>query len=168
MGDFTAPPPNTAPVAIYEDGGGLVEKYQQAALQYRLEGRKVKILGSCRSACVLALSVPNVCVGPNAVVKAHMAYELQTGIRRPDITAVMMDALPPRVRAQIEPNITRSYNPKTTLNYDDLVGLGVKPCTSGEKYRIAKVKVFHHPVAAPTNPIASLLASIRSKFNVNP
>ena len=59
MGDFTAPPPNNAPVAIYEDGGGLVKKYQEMAFQYKLEGRKVKILGSCRSACVLALSVPN-------------------------------------------------------------------------------------------------------------
>lgn len=163
MGDFTAPPPNTAPVAIYEDGGGLVKKYQAMALQYRMEGRKVKILGSCRSACVLALSVPDVCVGPNAVVKAHQAYEADTGVARPDVTAQMMDNLPYRVRLQLEPNVTREYNQKTILHYRDLVRLGIKPC---DGYRVAKVRAITHPMA--TNPIASLFASIRSKFNGNP
>jgi hypothetical protein len=133
MGDFTTPPPNNAPVAIYEDGGGLVTKYQQMAMQYRLEGRKVKILGSCRSACVMALSVPNVCVGPNAVVKAHQAYEADTGVRRPDVTAVMMNSL------------------------------GIKPC---DGYRVVKTKPVSHPLTV--NPIASLIASIRSKFYGNP
>lgn len=163
MGDFTAPPPNNAPVAIYEDGGGLVKKYQQMALQYQLEGRKVKILGSCRSACVMALSVPNVCVGRNAVVKAHMAYEADTGVRRPDITAVMMDSLPVRIQQRLEPNITQEYNRKTTLYYNDLVQLGVKPC---DTYQVVKVKPVSHPLTV--NPIASLIASIRSKLNGNP
>jgi hypothetical protein len=163
MGDFTTPPPNNAPVAIYEDGGGLVTKYQQMAWQYRLENRKVKILGSCRSACVMALSVPNVCVGPNAVVKAHQAYEADTGVSRPDITAVMMSSLPTKIREQLEPNITRNYNRKTTLNYNDLVSLGVKPCDS---YRVVKTKPVSHPLTL--NPIASLIASIRSKFHGNP
>lgn len=163
MGDFTAPPPNNAPVAIYEDGGGLVTKYQQMAWQYRMEGRKVKILGSCRSACVLALSVPNVCVGRNAVVKAHQAYERDTGVRRPDVTAMMMDGLPTKVRQRLEPNITTNYNPKTTLDYDDLVSLGIKPC---DTVRIVKVKHIDHPIAI--NPIASLIASIRSKMNGTP
>lgn len=163
MGDFTAPPPNTAPVSIYEDGGGLVKKYQEMALQYRLEGRKVKILGSCRSACVLALSVPNVCVGPGAVVKAHMAYEADTGVARPDITAQMLNSLPDRVRQHLEANIQRNYNPRTTLHYADLVSLGVKPC---DNYRVVKTKPVSHPLTV--NPIASLIASIRSKFYGNP
>lgn len=163
MGDFTAPPPNNAPVAIYEDGGGLVKKYQQMALQYQLEGRKVKILGSCRSACVMALSVPNVCVGQNAVVKAHMAYESDTGVRRPDITAVMMESLPVKIRQRLEPNITQEYNRKTTLYYRDLVNLGVKPC---DTYQVVKVKPVSHPLTV--NPIASLISSIRSKLNGNP
>ena len=163
MGDFTAPPPNTAPVAIYEDGGGLVTKYQQMAWQYRLEGRKVKILGSCRSACVLALSVPNVCVGPRAVVKAHQAYERDTGVRRADVTSSMMSSLPDRIRAQLEPNLTQEYNSKTTLHYSDLVRLGVKPC---DTVTIVKVKHINHPVEI--NPIASLISSIRSKVNGTP
>lgn len=164
MGDFTTPPPNNAPVAIYEDGGGLVTKYQQMAMQYRLEGRKVKILGSCRSACVLALSVPNVCVGPNAVVKAHQAYEADTGVRRPDITAVMMNSLPDKVRQHLEPNIQTTYNARTTLHYSDLVSLGVKPC---DGYRVVKTKPVSHPLAV-NNPISSLIASIRSKFYGSP
>ena len=163
MGDFTAPPPNNAPVAIYEDGGGLVKKYQEMAFQYKLEGRKVKILGSCRSACVLALSVPNVCVGRNAVIKAHQAYEADTGVSRPDITYQMMSSLPDKVRQRLEPNVTKNYNSKTVLDYNDLVSLGIKPCDS---YRIVKVKPVSHPLTV--NPIASLIASIRSKFNGNP
>lgn len=159
MGDFVAPPPNHEPVAIYEDGGGLVKKYEEMAYQYRLEGRQVKILGSCRSACVLALSVPKVCVGPNAVVKAHQAYEKDTGMVRPDITAIMMSNLPVQIRQRLEPNISKYYNAKTTLRYDDLVSLGVKPCDS---YRTIKVKPVSHLLTA--NPISSLIASIRSKF----
>jgi len=164
MGDFVAPPPNHEPVAIYEDGGGLVKKYEEMAYQYRLEGRQVKILGSCRSACVLALSVPKVCVGPNAVVKAHQAYEKDTGIVRPDITAIMMSNLPVQIRQRLEPNISKYYNAKTTLRYDDLVGLGVKPCDNSQvsKYHTVKVKPVSHSLAA--NPISSLFASIRSKF----
>ena len=164
MGDFVAPPPNHEPVAIYEDGGGLVKKYEEMAYQYKLEGRQVKILGSCRSACVLALSVPKVCVGPNAVIKAHQAYEKDTGIVRPDITAIMMSNLPVQIRQRLEPNISKYYNAKTTLRYDDLVSLGVKPCDNSQvsKYHTVKVKPVSHSLAA--NPISSLFASIRSKF----
>ena len=130
MGDFLHPPPGHAPVAIYEDGGGLVDQYRDAAWQYNMTGRQVKILGSCRSACILALSVKNVCVGPNAVVKAHMAYERDTHVLRHDITARMLDDLPAAISERLSGNITRSYNPKATLTYRELVSLGVRKCFS--------------------------------------
>jgi hypothetical protein len=74
MQDFLHTPLGSAPVAIIEDGGGYVTEYQRKAQQYTFEGRRVEIRGSCRSACVLALSVPDVCVAPGAVVRAHHAY----------------------------------------------------------------------------------------------
>lgn len=153
MGDFIQPPPNMQPVAIYEDGGGLVSKYQAMAQQYRLEGRKIKIMGSCRSACVLALSVPTTCVAPGAVIKAHYAYELDTKIIRYDVTNRMMSDLPERIRNQLEPNLGRSYNSKTILNYKDLVSLGVPSCSDN-----------HHVVAQTlADPIDLLLGYIRRK-----
>ena len=91
MSPFLYPPPDIKqPVVIYNDGGGLVTKYFEQAYRYKMEGRRVEIRGSCRSACILALSVPNVCVSPAAEVKAHNAYEKYTGVRRPDVTEEML------------------------------------------------------------------------------
>jgi hypothetical protein len=178
MGDFVAPPPNMAPVAIYSDGGGLVDVYREAAIRYRLEGRQVKILGSCRSACIMALSVPNVCVGPDAVVKAHHAYEPTTKVLRPDVTAQMMVDLPHSIRARVEPNITREYNSKTTLFYNDLLALGIPDCNSIKSrepirpafHKVKTVRVVaqsrdqSHKISYATNPVASVFNAIGRAF----
>lgn len=156
MGDFLYPPPNMEPVAIYSDGGGVVEKYQQAAAQYRLEGREVRINGSCRSACVLALSVPNVCVSPGAVVKAHQAYETYSGRERPDITAEMMGSLPYAIRARLEPNIRREYWSGSILGYSDLVSLGIRPCGQRARnggYKVASVTPVSLPEKQSSNKV---------------
>lgn len=139
--DFTTPPPNMEPVAIYNDGGGLVDQYRVAAWRYRAEGRQVKILGSCRSACVLALSVPNVCVGPGAVVKAHHAYELGSRRLRPDITQAIMRELPDNIRGEIEPNVQKDYNDGSTLTYSEMRSLGIPDCS--------QVKPEKRMIAAP-------------------
>lgn len=174
--DFTPPPQNLEPIAIYNDGGGLVEKYRMAAYQYKMEGRQVKILGSCRSACVLYLSVPKVCVGPGAVVKAHHAYEKKTGVLRPDYTASMMRELPDNIRAKIEPNITRSYNQSATLTYRELIDLGIPDCSAvkpekRDVIRVAQRRVKSIRVSAksePTNPIGSFFNMIGRKLNGTP
>jgi len=174
--DFTTPPPNMEPVAIYNDGGGLVDKYRIAAFQYRLEGRQVKILGSCRSACVLALSVPNVCVGPNAVVKAHHAYEQRTGIIRADVTESMMRELPENIRREIQPNISRQYNEAATLDYKELLALGIPDCNNTAPKNKEMITVRSHKVKSvrivaqtkPTNPVGQFFNMIRSKFNGTP
>lgn len=137
MGQFLSPPPNNAPVAIYNDGGGLVNAYQQAALSYKLQGRRVEIRGSCRSACLLALSVPNVCVSPAAQVKAHFAYEQDTGVIRHDITDEMLASLPVPIKNRLNGKITKGYNPNATLNYADLRELGVPDCS--EKPKTTKI-----------------------------
>lgn len=128
MSQFLSPPPNHAPVAIYNDGGGLVENYIQQAYKYRLEGRAVQIRGSCRSACLMALSVPKVCVSPGAVVKAHHAYEQNTGKVREDYTSRMLSELPSSIRNKLNGKITVAYNPEATLDYAELRKLGVSDC----------------------------------------
>ena len=129
MQDFIHTPPGSAPVAIYEDGGGLVETYQNKAYQYALENRVVEIHGSCRSACLLALSVPKVCVYPGAVVRAHQAYEKYTDKVRPDVTAQMLSSLPYKIKVTLEGKVQKNYTSATTLSYAELKELGVPSCT---------------------------------------
>lgn len=129
MQDFIHTPVGSAPVEIYEDGGGLVTEYQRKALQYAFEHRRVEIRGSCRSACILALSVPDVCAAPSAVVKAHFAYEEKSRKIRRDVTDEMLGALPQNIREAIETNIQTNYTPGATLTYAELRRLGIPPCT---------------------------------------
>lgn len=132
MQDFIHTPPGNSPVAIYEDGGGLVELYQTKAIQYSMENRRVEIRGSCRSACILALSVPTVCATPGAVVKAHYAYEKDTKKVRLDVTNDMLNTLPRNISTVIEKNIQKNYTEGATLNYSELRELGVPACSSKE------------------------------------
>ena len=70
---YLSPPPSPQPVVVYKDVGGLVSDYQARTEDYRRENREVR-LHECRSACTLALSLPNVCVYPDARLKFHQAY----------------------------------------------------------------------------------------------
>ena len=128
MGEFIMPPYGTTPVEIHDDRGGYVEEYRKAVETYNYQGRKVKILGICRSACILALASDNVCVGPNAQVKAHLAYEKETGRRRPDVTEQMLYMLPAPIRNRLWGHVQRQYTPEATLGYTDLVNLGIPSC----------------------------------------
>jgi hypothetical protein len=128
MGVFLAPPPAPAAIVIMNDGGGDVIDYTNAAARYDREGRRVEIRGSCRSACTLALSVRNVCVGNGAVLKWHQAYEIKGHVLRPDVTNAMLDTLPVRVQKQLSGKVQRTYSPEATLNYEQLVKLGIPDC----------------------------------------
>lgn len=144
MGEFLNPPAIYSPVVINNDGGGLVDSYEEAVRRYTIEGREVRIKGSCRSACILSLSVPNVCVYPSAVVKAHNAYEQNTGIRRPDVTARMLSSLPTRIQSKLRGQISDLYNSHTILTGNELIKLGVRQCgdhtVPGSSHTVAKDK----------------------------
>lgn len=128
MGIFITPPPAPAAIIIINDGGGDVMDYTRAAARYDQEGRRVEIRGSCRSACTLALAVRNVCVGNGAIVKWHQAYEQYSHRQRPDITAAMLEALPKRIKQQINGKVQSTYSPEATLSYEQLLKLGVPDC----------------------------------------
>ena len=136
MGEFTEPPAIYRPVVINNDGGGLVDSYEASVNRYTLEGREVRIKGSCRSACILSLAVPNVCVYPSAVVKAHNAYEQRTGVRRPDVTARMLSWLPTRIQSRLRGQVTDSYNSHTILTGNELISLGIRRCQDTERKAI--------------------------------
>lgn len=128
MPAFLDTPPNHDPVVITEDGGGLVQKYIDAALKYALEKREVQIAGSCRSACMMALAVKNVCVWPNAEVAVHYAYDKDTGRIRKDVTDLMTSALPNNIQAHLKGKIRVDFWSGATMTADELVTLGVRRC----------------------------------------
>ncbi len=151
MSPFLYPPPSIVqPVVIKEDGGGIVTDYIKAAYDYKAQNRRVEIRGSCRSACTLALSVPNVCVGPGAVVKWHHAYEPASGAVRYDITDLMLERLPFRIRSRIQGHIQVNYNPDATLTYRQLVELGVKDCDNDTQVATSKPVEIAPPSPAPS------------------
>ena len=133
MGEFTTTPIGISPVEIHDDRGGYVDDYEKAVRLYNNDGRQVKILGMCRSACLLALGARNVCVGKNAVVMAHMSYERGTGIIRPDVTYRMLGQLPDKIRVRLNGRIRREYGDAATLKYKQLVRLGIRDCAVAEQ-----------------------------------
>lgn len=128
MAGFTDIPAKLDPVVITYDGGGLVEKYKNTALKYRLEGREVKIGGVCRSACVYALTVPKVCVYPSAIVSAHYATDIDEGFPREAATQEILNDLPKPIGDTLRPHIEKQFTRGATLTADQLVKLGIQRC----------------------------------------
>lgn len=160
MQDFIHTPAGYAPVEIYEDGGGLVTEYQRKAIQYSLENRQVQIKGACRSACLLALSVPDVCVTPSAVVKAHHAYEEKTHKVRYDVTQQMLNSLPPKIKHALENSIEVNYTPDATLTYQELRELGVPSCSQAKP----RTHIVRKPEPQKENALLQILKLFPGKL----
>lgn len=123
---YLHPPPSPSPVVVQKDVGGLVSDYKAVTEMYRRQNREVK-LHECRSACTLALSLPNVCVYPSSVLKFHAAYHRDTKQMDAGVSAKLFNAYPPAVRARLG-FLTRDYR---SLSGRELIGLGVRDCTGG-------------------------------------
>jgi hypothetical protein len=165
MGIFLYSPPPGYAVVINEDRGGIVQAYQDAAARYTAEGRKVEIRGSCRSACTLALTVPNVCVASGAVVAWHHAYEPTSKKIRPEVTSSMLKKLPPAIRSRIDGKIQENYTPEATLDYSQLLSLGVPDCDSNP-YKTKTVKAdiaFNYQAMKPHENIANQVLSFEEQ-----
>lgn len=129
MFDFILPPEHPRPIIIIEDRGGKVSEYIKAARSYTAEDREVRIIGQCWSACSLALSVPNVCVGSMGVVMFHSAVNLQSGRVDRVGTKTILNMLPEKIRKRISKSIKKEFHAESTLNYRELTKMGVKKCT---------------------------------------
>jgi len=128
MFDFILPPDDLKPVIILDDRGGRVSDYEKAAQKYTIEGREVRIIGLCWSACSLALSVPNVCVGSMATVMFHDAYDLKSGKVSPTVTKEILDKFPPKIQAVVSATIQKEFHAAATLDATKLIKLGIKKC----------------------------------------
>ncbi len=129
---YLSPPPSPAPVIVYKDVGGLVSDYEARTEQYRRENREVR-LHECRSACTLALSLPNVCVYPDAQVKFHQAYNEITRETDYGVSAKLFASYPAAVQGRLG-YLTREYR---VLRGAELIALGMRNCNGDNPVLIA-------------------------------
>jgi hypothetical protein len=140
---YLSPPPAPAPVIVYKDVGGLVTDYEAATEQYRRENREVR-LHECRSACTLALSLPNVCVYPDAQVKFHKAYNAITKEADESISSKLFASYPAAVQGRLG-YLTREYR---ILSGRELIALGMRNCDGDNPVLIASRKQLQTPPTA--------------------
>lgn len=120
---YLLPPPGPAPVIVQKDVGGLVTDYQRQTEIYRREGREVRLM-ECRSACTMALSLPNVCVYPASVLRFHQAYNRDTKEVDHRVSDELFGTYPEAVRRRLG-YLTRQYR---SLSGSELIELGVRDC----------------------------------------
>lgn len=114
-----------APVIVMKDVGGFVNEYQSRTELYRVSDREVR-LHECRSACTLALSLPNVCVYPDSILKFHQAYDPRNHQSDLNVSRQLFDSYPAAVRARLGA-LTREYK---VLRGSELIALGVRDCNA--------------------------------------
>jgi hypothetical protein len=167
---YLAPPPMPAAVIVTKDVGGYVTDYQNQTALYRALQREVR-LHECRSACTLALSLPNVCVYPDSLLKFHLAYDPRDHQPNASVSQQMFDSYPATVRARLG-TLTRDYK---VLRGSELIGLGIRDCNApktiepkpGEpRIMVASAAARKQPVAAPpqTSPETPIFASLMGKM----
>jgi len=123
MVSYLVPPPNPQPVIVTKDVGGFVNEYQAATELYRATNREVR-LHECRSACTLALSLPNVCVYRDSVLKFHLAYDPRNHESNYAVSQQLFSSYPAPIRARLG-GLTRDYR---VLRGEELIALGVRDC----------------------------------------
>lgn len=138
-----------------KDVGGFVAEYQAQTARFRQEGREVR-LHECRSACTLALSLPNVCVYPSSLLKFHKAYNANTRAVDEGVSQELFRSYPAAVQARLG-GLTREYR---VLTGRELISLGVRSCEGGGT-QVARAATAP-PAPAPTaerNLFSALLAA---------
>src|SRR5271165_7356875 len=120
---YLNPPPGDAPVVVMKDVGGYVDQYSVQTARYFASNREVR-LHECRSACTLALSLPNVCVYPDSILKFHLAYDPRNHQPNADVSQQMFNSYPAAVRARLG-TLTREYK---VLRGSELISLGIRDC----------------------------------------
>ncbi len=151
---YLYPPPGDAPVVVMKDVGGYVDQYGAQTARYFASDREVQ-LHECRSACTLALSLPNVCVYPSSILKFHKAYNPITKNTNEGISDAMMAAYPAAVRQRLGV-LTRQYK---VLTGSELIRLGIRDCNAPREPRImiARAKAKENP---PENPVSNAFSGL--------
>ena len=165
---YLYPPPEPAPVVVIRDTGGLVADYKRQTEIYRSQGREVR-LHECRSACTLALSLPNACVYPHSVLRFHQAYNRDTREIDYRVSDELFSAYPQPVRQRLG-YLTRKYK---SLSGEELIALGVRNCNESPVLFARRQNKGGTQVAqaqAPASPslMARMGAAVGSLFSDSP
>jgi hypothetical protein len=155
---YLYPPPGDGPVIVMKDVGGDVHAYSAQTTAYIQSGRQVR-LHECRSACTLALAVPNVCVYPDSVLRFHKAYNPITKATNEDVSNAMLSAYPPAVRQRLGV-LTRQYK---SLTGSELIRLGVRDCNAPSQPRILMARATPGPVRGE-NALSNAFGGLMSGF----
>jgi hypothetical protein len=146
-----------------KDVGGPVADYQSQTAIYRASEREVK-LHECRSACTMALALPNVCVYPGSTLKFHLAYDPRNHQTNPEISQQLFDSYPAAVRARLG-TLTRNYK---VLSGSELIMLGIRDCnepkTNEPRIMVASAAAGKPPLAAQPGAEKPLLAGLMDKM----
>jgi hypothetical protein len=152
-----------APVIVMKDVGGLVADYQNQTAIYRASQREVR-LHECRSACTMALSLPNVCVYPGCTLKFHLAYDPRNHQTNPEVSQQLFDSYPAAVQARLG-TLTRNYK---VLSGSELIMLGIRDCnepkTNEPRIMVASAAAGKPPLAAQLGAEKPLLAGLMDKM----
>lgn len=153
---YLQPPPMPAPVVVVKDVGGFVADYQTQTAIYRATGREVR-LHECRSACTLALSLPNVCVYPDSTLKFHLAYDPRDHVPNTQVSQQMFGSYPAPVQARLG-SLTREYK---VLRGSELIALGVRDCNTPKP---GEPKIMVASAATETPPRSAAPATEQPLF----
>src|SRR6202011_5421266 len=160
---YLEPPPMPAPVIVMKDVGGFVADYQSQTAIYRASEREVR-LHECRSACTMALSLPNVCVYPGSTLKFHVAYDPRNHQTNPQVSQQLFDSYPAAVRARLG-TLTRNYK---VLSGSELIELGIRDCnepkTNEPRLMVASAAAGKPPPATQPGAEKPLLAGLVDKM----
>ena len=152
-----------APVIVMKDVGGLVADYQSQTAIYRASEREVR-LHECRSACTMALGLPNVCVYPGSTLKFHFAYDPRNHQTNPQVSQQLFDSYPAPVRARLG-TLTRNYK---VLSGSELITLGIRDCNEPKpnepRIMVASAAAGKPPLAAQPGAEKPLLAGLMDKM----
>lgn len=152
-----------APVVVVKDVGGLVRAYQDRTELYRAQNREVR-LHECRSACTLALSLPNVCVYPTSQLKFHQAYNDLTKEVDLGVTNELWGAYPPSVRERLQ-FLTRQYK---VIRGSELIAMGFRNCNGpAREPKIMVAKARPREIPASGDLFAGVQGAVSGLFSEN-
>ena len=156
---YLQPPPAPSPVVVVKDVGGYVDQYALRTAIYRETYREVR-LHECRSACTMALSLPNVCVYPDSILKFHQAYDPRDHSTNWAVSQQLFYTYPPAVRERLG-TLTKQYK---VLRGSELIALGVRDCNTPASPRIMMAAATINPLPDSGASDGSALSSLTGKL----
>ncbi len=128
---------SAAPVALAEGSskgygvGGRFSRYFPVIKKYNKSGERFRIVGFCRSACTLFLSIKNVCIERDAFLSFHAGPDRKTGKWGPNAssTKTMLRAYKPALSKYLVEGHHVDSRKYFTMKGATLIDkFGYKPC----------------------------------------